>query len=232
MDRILARRAYRKRVASIVCAKWIEFSAQRLRAFRHHRRKLGLSALSAFVHAVQLNRELLLRARAFQSKLRYSWLSLLMRAWSLITQRTRTIRQLVASQQSRRSSAVCAGTLRHWQGVVLRQHKKRKLQSKAQFFHDLMLSNGALRAWKQFHRGQHNKTLLKARAVVHNSTALQAKGWDVWCWYLRHRAVKTTQLAAARHHHQTRGCLAWFRRFRVAQQQLSLIHISEPTRPY
>jgi hypothetical protein len=203
-----ARRAHRKRVAQITCRKWMAFAESRLRAYRHHRRKLLIAGVWAFRRACEQSSRSARNAMVLRSRILYRQTSEVLHAWSVTAQRLRHLTRALTDWQTDRAAGVAARALRWWRTYVLQQHYKQRLNCKAAFFRSFILTSNAVRAMQAHVQRQRHKARQHACATMHAQQLMRQRAWSAWRSFVAIRAHKARLGAIASAHCQHMQCKA------------------------
>jgi hypothetical protein len=186
-----ARRAYRKRIAIIVCKKWIDFASDRLRAFRYHRRKLAIGGVLGFRMALSSCRRAAHNAHVLRSRLQYNRMFEYIRAWLVTAKRAKHLTQMVTWCHSRCRAKALAWALRTWHSFVLYQYQQRRLSSKADYFRSFILTSNSIRVMQAHIQRRREKALQSAQAVMLATRATTRRAWQAWACYVVFEAGKS-----------------------------------------
>lgn len=175
-----ARRLHRKRVAHIVTQRWLQFAEGRLRAFRHHRRKLQLASFAGFLQAVQTAQRVQRDAAVLRSKIKCQRLRLRLLCWGHCVRRLRINRTLVNQARIRAASSALQHAWSAWQSYVQRQRSKQRLIAKSEFFRGFLVASNALQAWRAWVAASRRKACLRARAAQHHRRVSTYAALGAW----------------------------------------------------
>ena len=201
-----ARRAHRKRIARIVCQQWLSFAEDRLRAYRHHRRKLLVAGVLAFRQACEHHQRALRNAMVLRGRIKYRQVIQVLLAWLTTARRLQQVRTMVSGCQVNKSASVLKQSIAWWRAYVMQQHRKQRIVCKALYFRSFILTSNAMRALQTHMQQRRHKALLKARAVGHDTRRAYRRAWVSWRYQVTARAhmARLTQRAAA---HSKRAAL-------------------------
>jgi hypothetical protein len=165
-----ARRAHRKSIASIVVQRWRSFASDRLRAYRHHKRKLLLAGLAGFISEVQSSKRIQRNAVTLQSKFRYRRTCASLWEWWRIVQRERKLRAIGQIIDHTITHRVLRGVWGEWAAFIIRQRQKQRSRAKADAFFCFLLVSKSVHAWHQYNYLRHVKAWHYALATEYART--------------------------------------------------------------
>ena len=216
-----ARRAHRKRIAQITCEKWKGFSENRLRAYRHHRRKLLIAGLWAFCSQAQQSSRSHRNALVLRSRIQYRQLSQAIQAWATAARRLRYLTRVVTDFSSNRTASILVAALQWWHTYMLQKHHKQRLACKAAYFHTFIITSNAMQAWRTHVLRRRQKSRQHSQAVAHAHRKALQHTVVAWQQFKIHSQQKARALRAADAHHMRKAQCAYLRAWRRAAQHSS-----------
>jgi hypothetical protein len=215
-----ARRAHRKRIAGIVVQRWLSFASNRLRAYRHHRRKLLLAGIVAFVTQVHSINRITRKAAILRGKFNYRRTCASFWEWWGLVQRKRALRCTCQQVHHTTTLRVLRGAWREWIAFLARQRHEQRSRAKAEVFFSSLLASKSVHAWRKYTCLRSKKAWQCALATEYAGTRRCHVFLAAWK-QVAHRTRRGREVAEAKYHQACRALLhtALLELHQVAVQQ-------------